>query len=262
MKKTAIYAAAVALTALTNVFGQTTTQSIDNAIQTAENIRQDVQTAGNAIDQLVVELTITGNPDAAQFHSQLFFHINNVQNNADDINYFVGLAHDASPVDFSTATIIGYTDQLVVQNDDVIILTGQITEAVGDNRNNDAIALIPQLRDAIGAQSETAGDIITELESIRNNTLLFEVHIQLVDYQGNPVNYNADLRGYYTYSHATAEYLYTERDDNRFFLPAGTYTFDSFDGYWSGTGSNTVTLSEALVNEDGIIIVELVYWSE
>lgn len=261
MKKAAIYAATVVLTAFTNAFGQTTTQSIDNAIQTAENIQQDVQTAGNAIDQLVLELTIIGNPDAEQFHDQLFFHINNVQNNADDINYFTLLAEETSPVPFSIDGIFGYTEQLVVFNDDVISLTGQITEAVEENRNNDALALIPQLRDAIASQSATAGDIIAELETIRSNTQVFEVHIQLVDNQGNPVFYS-DLHGYYTYSHATGEYLYPERDDNRFFLAAGTYTFDSFDGYWSGTGSNTVTLSEALVNEDGVIVVELVYWSE
>jgi hypothetical protein len=262
MKRAAIFAVTLAFGAFGSVFGQgTATQYIDNAIQTAENVQQDVQTASNVIDQLVVELTITGNPDAAHFHSQLFFHINNAQNNADDINYFTLLAEEASPVPFSTAGIFGYTEQIVVFNDDVIGLTQQITEAIEDNRDNDAVALIPQLRDALAAQFATAGDILAELEAIRSSTLTFEVHIQLVDYQGNPVYYS-DLRGYYTYSHATGEYLYPERDDNRFFLPAGTYTFDSFDGYWSGTGSTTVTLSEALVNEDGIIIVELVYWSE
>jgi hypothetical protein len=264
MKKAAIYAATLLLGAWSNANAQSTTaQYLDNAIQTAENIPQDVQTASNAIDELVLELTVLNNPDANAFHNELFFLINNVQNNADDIDYFVGLTKAESQVDFSTAPVNALTTQLVVLNDEVIGLTTQITDAVLDNRNGDALSLIPDLRNMIAAQAETAQDIISEIEAIKSATTVYEVVIQLVNAQGTPVYYN-DTHGFYAYSHATGTYLYPNHreDDNVFFLPAGTYTFDSFDGYFSGTGSNTVTLSDALVNEDGVIVVELVYWSE
>jgi hypothetical protein len=262
MKKAAIYAATLLLGAWGSAQAQTSvTQNLNNAIQTAENIPQDVQTASNAMDELVLELNVTGNPDANAFYSELFVLVNHIQNNADDIDYFVGLAKDASAVDFTTAPVNNLTAQLVVLNDDVIVLTGQINDAVLGNRCQDANALIPALRNAIAGQASVANDIIAEIEAIKSATTIYEVVIQLVDAQGTPVFYS-DLHGYYTYSHATSEYLYPERDDNRFFLPAGTYTFDSFDGYFSGTGSNTVTLSDELVNEDGVIVVELVYWSE
>ncbi|MNJ89013.1 hypothetical protein D3C87_65740 [compost metagenome] len=266
MKKLITYAAALMLTGLSTSFAQNNTQQyLDNAIQTAENIPQDVQNASNAIDRLVYEVNISGTPDAHAFYSSLFVLINHVQNNADDIDYFMGLAENESTIPFSVAPVTALTAQLVVFNDDVIGLTYQIKDAVVENRYNDANSLIPSLRNALAAQSATSGDIITLIEGIKQVTTIYTVEIHLVDSEGNPTSTN-DLNGYYTYNHATNQYIYPEdeRDysSNIFLLPAGTYTFDSFNGHWSGTNSNTVTLSNAFVNEDGVIIVELILWSE
>lgn len=266
MKKLVTYAAAFLLTTMSTSFAQNNTQpNLNSAIQTAENIPQDVQNASNAIDRLVYELNITSTPDADAFYSDLFILVNHIQNNADDIDYFMSLAHDESTVPFSTASVNGLTTQLVVLNDDVITLTNQIKDAVVENQYNDANSLIPGLRNAIAAQADVAVNIVTEIEAIKLLTTVYTVEIRLVDAQGNPTSTN-DLQGYYAYNQATSEYIYPEDERGYsteiFFLPAGTYTFDSFDGYWSGTGSNTVTLSDALVNEDGVIIVDLVLWSE
>lgn len=266
MKKLATYAAALLLTGMSTSFAQNNTQQyLDNGIQTAENIPQDVQNASNAIDRLVYEVNVSNNPDAEAFYTSLFLLINQVQNNADDIDYFVDLAQNESPVTFSTATVNGLTAQLVVLNDDVIGLTSQINDAVIENRYNDANSLIPTLRNTIAAQANVAENIISEIESIKQATTLYTVEIRLVDSQGQPT-YTNDLFGYYAYNQGTGEYIYPEdeRDysSNIFTLPVGTYTFDSFNGYWSGTSSTTVTLSNTLVNEDGVIIVELVLWSE
>lgn len=266
MKKLMMVAAALMLTGLSTSFAQNNTQqNLDNAIQTAENIPQDVQNASNAIDRLVYEVNISGTPDADAFYNSLFVLINHVQNNADDIDYFVGLASDESVVPFSTAPVTALTAQLVVFNDDVIGLTYQITNAVIENRYSDANSLIPNLRNAIAGQSATAGDLITLIDGIKQTTAIYTVEIRLVDSEGNPTSTN-DLHGYYAYDHATNGYIYPEDERdytaNVFYLPAGTYRFDSFNGYWSGTNSSTVTLSNALVNEDGVIIVELILWSE
>ncbi len=266
MKKLITYAAALLLTTMSTSFAQNNAQQyLDNAIQTAENIPQDVQNASNAIDRLVYELNITSTPDADAFYNDLFVLVNHIQNNADDIDYFISLAQNESTIPFSTAPVNGLTAQLVVLNDDVIVLTSQIKDAVVENRYNDANSLIPALRTAIASQANVAENIITTIEEIKQVTTVYTVEIRLVDAQGNPTSTN-DLHGYYAYNQATGEYLYPEdeRDYSTgiFFLSAGTYTFDSFNGYWSGTSSNTVTLSDAIVNEDGIIIVDLVLWSE
>ena len=266
MKKLVTYAAAILLTTLSTSFAQNNTQQyLDNGIQTAENIPQDVQNASNAIDRLVYEVNVAGNPDADAFYTSLFVLINHVQNNADDIDYFMGLAQNESTVSFSTAPVNGLSAQLVILNDDVIGLTSQINDAVLENRYNDANSLIPNLRNTIAAQASIAENIIAEIEVIKQITTVYTVEIRLVDAQGQ-ITYTNDLFGYYAYNQATGEYLYPEdeRDysSNIFSLPAGTYTFDSFNGYWSGTSSTTLTLSNSLVNEDGIIIVNLVLWSE
>jgi hypothetical protein len=266
MKKLITYAAAFMLTITGTSFAQNTTREyLDNAIQTAENIPQDVQYASNAIDRLVYELNISGTPDANTFYNDLFVLVNHIQNNADDIDYFVGLAHDASSITFSTSPVNALTAQLVVLNDDVIVLTGQIRDAVSENRYSDANSLIPSLRTAIASQSEVSEELINVIEGIKQATAFYTVQIRLVDNQGNPTSTN-DLNGYYAYDHATGNYVYPQDErgysTDIFILPAGTYTFDSFNGYWSGTGSNTVTLSDSLVNEDGVILVDLVLWSE
>lgn len=266
MRKLVTYAAAILLTGLSPVFAQNNTQQdLNSAIQTAENIPQDVQNASNAIDRLVYELNITSTPDADAFYNDLFILVNHIQNSADDIDYFVNLAHDESTVPFSTASVNGLTAQLVVLNDDVIVLTSQIKDAVVENRYSDANSLIPGLRNTIASQADVADNIVSEIEAIKLLTTIYTVEIRLVDAQGNPTSTN-DLHGYYAYNQATGEYLYPEdeRDYSTgiFFLSTGTYTFDSFNGYWSGTSSNTVTLSDTLVNEDGVIVVDLVLWSE
>lgn len=264
MKKFFTYAALALITASTSYAQNNTRENLDNAIQTAENIPQDVAYASNAIDRLVYELNITGTPDANAFYSDLFVLVNQVQNNADDIDYFTALAHDASLVAFSTAPVTSLTAQLVVLNDDVIVLTTQITDAISENRFSDANNLVPDLRTAIASQAALSEDLISVLEGIKAATAVYTVVIRLVDNQGNPTATN-DLNGYYAYDQ-NGNYVYPQEErgysTDTFLLPAGTYTFDSFDGYWSGTGSTTVTLSDALVNEDGVILVDLVLWSE
>lgn len=262
MKKTAIYVATVVASLFSTAYAQNVSGYFDNALQTAENIGQDAQTGEAAVDKLVKELTLLGNPDILYFQNSLLFVMNNMQNNADDIDYFMGEAQQASPVAFSVVPVTVLTAQLVVQNDDVVTLTQAIVDAVGNGNTPQALSFLQELQESLAAQTATGNELIAAIDSIRTETALFEVVIVLIDAQGNPVSYN-DLFGYYAHNNTTGEYHYPEYNlEDRFFLPAGNYTFDSFDGYWSGTSSTTVTLSHSLVNENGVIIVELVYWSE
>ena len=99
--------------------------------------------------------------------------------------------------------------------------------------------------------------------STANYPVEFDVCIQLVDSQGNPTTSN-DIYGYAAYNLQTGTYIYPSGyyDDCFYGLEEGTYRIDSYNGYFCGTSSKTVTLSSDLENEDGVIVVELVLWCE
>ncbi len=91
----------------------------------------------------------------------------------------------------------------------------------------------------------------------------FDVRIKLVDRYGNEVP-AATLPGYYAYNLETNTYYYADdrREVDLFTnLPAGTYRFDAYDGYFDGASSTMVTLSNASVVNDEIVVT-LSYWSE
>ncbi len=245
-------------------FAQTAAQqNLDDAITTANRIPQDVKTAQRAVNQLAKQLGYIGNPDAVLFHDKMYAQVNSIQNNADDIDYFTGLAQSASAIPFSTAEVNALTAQLVTENDELMEVTNQITTAIDNGDNNTALGLLPDVRDVLNSQKTTAAEIVTKLNAIKQAITTYKVCMRTVDVDGNPVN-GSDLQGFYAQDNATGAYLYPDNQDGNCFeaLAPGTYTFGSFNGYWSGTSSNTVTLSDALVNADGVIVVDLVYWSE
>lgn len=264
MKKIILLSFFLCVAATTQMFGQATPQqNLDNAIQTAENIPQDVLTAKKAVNQLAKQIVFLHDPNAALFHDKMFVQVNNVQNNADDINWFVSLAQSGSSIPFATTDIYALTEELVNENDILIGLTGQIEAALENNDDDTALDLLPQVKNVLNDQKTTAEEIITKLETLKQVIRTYKVCVRTVDNMGNPVT-GSDLHGFFAENTATGEYLYPTDQEGTCFenLAPGTYMFDSFNGYWSGTSSNTVTLSPSLENENGIIIVDLVYWSE
>lgn len=238
-------------------------QNLDDAIATANRIPQDVKTAQKAVNQLAKQLAYIGNPDAVLFHDKMYAQVNSIQNNADDTDYFTGLAQAASAISFSTSEVNALTAQLVTENDDLMVVTEQITTAIDNNDNSTALNLLQNAKDVLNSQKTTAEQIVAKLTAIKQAITTYKVCLQTVDVNGNPVN-GSDLHGFYAQDNATGTYLYPENQDGNCFeaLAPGTYTFDSFNGYFSGTSSTTVTLSDALVNANGVIVVNLVYWSE
>jgi hypothetical protein len=264
MKKSIFYVMIIGFIAMTQVSGQSTTQqNLSNAIQSAETIKLEVKTARKGVNQLVKELTIIGNPNAVLFNNKMFAQVSAVQNNADDINYFVNEAKNSSVIPFSSQEITTLTDDLVILNDNLIYLTNQIVTALNTNSNAVALNYIPQVRAVLTAQNTKAIEIINKINTIKQAVKTYNVCIQTVDSNGSPVA-ASDLFGFYGFNTTTGVYIEPTNQEGTCFenLPNGTYTFDSYDGYFSGTGSTTVTLNDSLVNADGIIIVNLVYWSE
>lgn len=261
MKKITFIVMALFLSAICKVSAQSLAeQNLNDAIQSAENVQQEVVIARKVVNQLVKQLTVIGNPNAALFATQMQNHTNNVLNNSDDIHYFIGLAHSNSAIPFDSTVVTNAANELVNQNDIIMIVTNQITVAINSGNTSLALSYIQPLRAALTKQLNKATTIITKIESIKVAIKTYNVCIKTVNGQGNPTSYNA---GFYAYSEATG-YIYPDNQEGTCYtnLIPGTYTFSSFQDYFCGTSSVTVTLSPEMVNEDGIIEITLVVWCE
>lgn len=102
-----------------------------------------------------------------------------------------------------------------------------------------------------------------QTHDLNNVTLAFDVRIELVDNNGQPVGSHG-LQGFWAKNLATGQYIYPNyySYDQFLNLPAGTFTFGAFDGYFDGASSETLTIGQSLTGSDGFIVVQLVYWSE
>lgn len=263
MKKIIFFVITMTTFAFGQAIAQNAQQYLNSGIQSTENIKGGVINAQNAVNQLVKEIAIIGTPNTPLFYSKMFEQVGTVQNNVDDTDYFLNEAKNISAIPFSTQPVNTLTADLVSLNDELIGLTYQIEEALNNNNNNAALGLLPQVSDVLAAQDNKATAVINTIQSIKQAIKLYNVCIQTVDYQGNPVS-GSDLHGFWAQNLTTGEYVYPTNQDGNCFenLPAGFYRFDSYNGYWSGTSSTDVTLSESLENSNGIIIINLTYWSE
>lgn len=263
MKKIIFNVVLLSIFSLGQVFAQTAKQNLDSAIDATNIIRQDVITAEKAVSQLAKEIVVYGTPNASLFNSKMIDQINGVQNNADDTDYYVNEASNVSVIPFNVQLVTVLTADLISLNDNLIGLNAQIEVALNAQDNNRALNLLPQVKAVLLAQDAKCVAIIDAINSIKQAVKVYNVCLQTVDYQGNPVP-GSDLHGFWAQNLTTGEYIYPTNQDGNCFenLPAGTYRFDSYDGYWSGTSSTDVTLTDSLENQNGVIIVDLIYWSE
>jgi hypothetical protein len=242
----------------------TVNEQLDNAVFAAENIQQNAQTARAVSDNLALQIVVLNAPDANQFINNIVPALNGTLDEADNTLYWVNEANVQSGNQLSTDGI--YDIAIEVQNQQGLALdySNQIVAAIQGGNNTQALSLIASLNAVLDFQQSLANDLITVIEEVRASYQpVYNVCIRIVNNQGQEVPAN-DLFGYYAFSYATNDYLYPDNQEGTCFtaLPEGTYTFDAFDGYFSGAVENTVTLSQSLVNAQGIIVVDLVYWSE
>ena len=182
MKKIILYAFTLSVFAFGQVFAQSVAeQNLNSAIQSAENVKQEVTVARKAVNQLVKQLTVLNNPNAPLFESKMNYHVNAVLNNSDDIQYFVGLAQSNSVVPFSSTSITNNANELVNQNDIIMALTAQMTTAINANNTSLAISLVQPIRSALTKQFNKSNSIISEIETIKiaitfaNFTIIFAI---------------------------------------------------------------------------------------
>jgi hypothetical protein len=269
MKKIIFYALTLSVFVCGTSFAQSAAeQHLNSAIQSAENVQQEVATARKAVNQLVKQLTVLYNPNAALFESKMNYHVNSVLNHSDDIQYFVGLAQSSTTVPFSATAITSNANELVNQNDIIIGLTTSMTSAINAGNTNLAVSLVQPIRAALTKQFNKAGNIITQIGTIKNNIRTYNVCVTLVDTNGN----QAIDGGFGARNTATNEIIYPGDPNGQDYgygncfvnLNPGTYEFFSFPSQGSvcGTGSQIVTLSSGLVDSNGIIPIILVTWCE
>lgn len=268
MKKIILLAFSLTFLFLGQSFAQSVAeQNLNSAIQSSENIQQEVTVARKAVNQLVKQLTVLGTPNAALFEEKMTYHVNSVLNNSDDVQYFVGLAQSNSTTPFSSVSIANTCNELVNQNDIIMGLTAQMTSAINANNTSLALSLVQPIRSALTRQLNKTTNMITEIENIKNAIRTYTVCIKTVNYNGDPTTYTA---GFYALNETTGEYIYPGNPNDQDYgqgncfynLAPGTYTFGAYRDYFCGTNFSTITLSQSLVNSDGIIELTLLVWCE
>lgn len=262
MKKIILFALVLSIFSIKESVAQSITQqNLDYAIQSTENVQEEVAIANEAVNQLGKELTILGNPNATVFATKVNYHVNMVQDFVDEINNYIAIASNNSTVPFSTLEITSLANSLLSFNDELLVLINNMSTAINNGNTNTAINLLADFRTTLNAQNNTATNIINQIEVIKQTFNPFNVCIQAVDNNGHPTTYTA---GFYCHNTTTGEYLYPDNQEGTCFtsLEPGNYTFDSYDDYFCGTSSKNITLSRSLENENGIIVVNLVVWCE
>ncbi len=119
---------------------------------------------------------------------------------------------------------------------------------------------------------QAENDVVNDLkkdEVVRKDNIYgtnYDVQIDIVDNNGNLVT-SHDLGDFYARNQETGEYFYSDNPYREYVdiieeLPEGTYLFGVRDGYFDGASSVVMEVNENTVNDEGIVEVDLVYWSE
>ncbi|MCZ8197197.1 MAG: hypothetical protein O9267_06300 [Flavobacterium sp.] len=269
MKKIIFYALTLSVFVFGQAFAQTVAeQNLTLAVQSAENVKQDIATARVAINQLVKQLKVIGNPNAVYFANVMTETNDSKEANANDVDSYVATAQSNSSIAFSTAPINVLTVKILQQNDVIYSLTNQIVAAITSGNNTLALNLVSPLRSALTKQVNFSNSIITNIQQLQVLLKTYNVCLKLVDSQGN----QAIDGGFGAQNTVTGEIFYPGDPNAQDYgygncfvnLPVGTYEFFSYpsQGSLCGTGSLTVTLSNSLVNSNGIVEINLVTWCE
>ncbi len=233
-----------------------------SAVTEANSIKLRVTEAKKSVNALTKQLLLPGVPSPAGFETAILNSQNQILDNTDNVSYHLNNALALSGNGFTAVKINQLNTQIVNQIDVVTAIRIQVVNALLANNKTLAQQLLPTLTTNLNKETTLANQLITQLNKAIETIRPYQVCVRTVNSAGVPVA-ASDLFGFYCYNTTTNEYFYPSNQEGTCLtLPAGTYTFDSFDGYFSGTGSTTITLKKSLVQPDGTITVDLVYWSE
>ncbi|SEB44928.1 hypothetical protein SAMN04489761_0785 [Tenacibaculum sp. MAR_2009_124] len=251
------------------VFSQ---QSVDSELDGMITATQQIETSANraktALKTLVIMYFVDGTTTA---NTQAF--LTQVSHELITINGLSGvvLNHVFNAESINNNIDTNTTEDLIQEvqgarfqaNTNAIALV----KAIENNNANVAYQLNRSLRSNFNTILNYSKQLQTEIESLKAAPKVYNIRIELVDYRtGAPVTSDA-IDGYGATNVTTnrnyySEYRQGEPRDVILGVPEGTYRFDGRDGYFDGTTSTTLTLSDSLVEPDGFIVVTLSYWYE
>jgi uncharacterized HAD superfamily protein len=238
-------------------------QQLFFAIEEAENGKLLVKQSRIASNMLVKQLTVTLNPNTAQFLNSLNLNQNGLIDVADNVHYHTEQAWSLSGQAFNKQQIITQANLIYNLVDEVNGLAQLIVDAVNSNNTQTALTLITTFNQKLQNQTQALNRIKTRCNNAISLVRTYEVCVRTVNSNGIEVP-PSDLFGFYAINDSTGEVFYPDNQEGTCFLSlsSGTYTFGAFPGYFSGASSTTVTLNQNLINSNGIVVVDLVYWSE
>lgn len=263
MKKLLLSLIAV-LTLVTASQAQTTyLQDLDQVISLAEDCRGYARNTREALRNLAVQYFQLGNPNpnVAAYLTVMDVNMAALESAQDDITMYANFAKQKNPA-IDVSDILIWASELEAREDYVRIQSANLANAIAVNNVPAARAANNLIRGYLSEQIAISNDIIVSAEAQKLVPQVYNVRIVLVNSLGQPVGANG-LQGYYGVD-PLGNYIWPTNQEGDLFegLSAGTYTFDAIDGYFDGASSTTVTLSPALVNANGEVVVNLVYWSE
>jgi hypothetical protein len=245
-----------------SAFAQTpAVDQLNSANTEANGIKSKVTDARKASNTLTKQLLLAGFPSAVSFESAVSNATNGMQDNVDNIQYHVNQALTLSSNGFSATRILQTANLLNAQIGTIDGIRSQIVAAIQAQNKPLAQQLLPQLNAALSRQTTLANQAITRINQAKDIIRPFQVCVRTVNSQGVPVA-ASDLFGFYCVKSGSYELIDPSNQEGTCWtLPAGTFEFGSYPGYFSGTSSKTLTLNRSL-EVNGVITVDLVYWSE
>lgn len=249
---------------VTEAAAQTATDFLDDIQTSTQLVKQRARSTKQALRNLAVDYFQLGNPNpnVAGYLVQMNSDVSAIENELDNILDFAQSAYSLNNnLDF--ADIVSWVNTMYVQNNNVFDTSDDLQAAIASGDQQGAQVFVQDIRFSLNQLIQLANLVRDEAEALKSVAISYNVRIELVDNNGQPVGPNG-LQGYYAQDLATGQYIYPDYYtwDQFLGLPGGTYTFGAFNGYFDGASSNTVTLDPSLVGSDGFIVVQLVYWSE
>ncbi len=263
MKKLILSTIALVLS-LTAVRAQGTWQfDLSEVIAHTEAGIDNANDTKSALHTLAVQYFVCNNPnpDVTTFLAAVENYMSSMEFMASEAHIYAEIAASKN-TELDIADILAWTDNIIDRTQDVRTQAVVLTNAIGQNNSAAAATANGLLNAYLDELVGISNDVIFSANYLLNTPTSYNVRIVLVDYLGNPVGSNG-LQGYYGVDPSN-QYIWPTNQEGDLFegLAPGTYCFDAINGYWDGASGACVTLDPSLIDENGEVVVELVYWSE
>jgi len=244
---------------------QSVIDDLDETFDSADVIRIEAKRVKAALKVLTIDYLVNNNvnADVATYLQLMDVSMEVVEEFSDEVIYYIGQAAQGNS-NIDPSSIQGKASTIEGNEDFVQIKSAALQTAIQQNNRNTARQLIREIRGLLNTQIRLAKEIKTEATALKALAITYNVRILLVDERTGASVPAGTLPGYAATNQATGAIFYTDYYNFDTFenLPAGTYRFDAYDGYFDGASSATITLDPSLVGSDGFVEVTLSYWSE